>query len=78
MRRWGDLKFYFREFLGQNVGHSEMSDHKDIAHVYNRGNDFYKWFLGDSMTYTCGMFQDSSESLEAAQVHACVVCCLCV
>lgn len=64
---WGDVKFYFREFFGQNVTHSVKSDEGDIAHVYNRGNDFYNWFLGESMTYTSGIFQDESESLEAAQ-----------
>ncbi|MEY2936211.1 MAG: hypothetical protein RL033_6960 [Pseudomonadota bacterium] len=64
---WGDIKFYFKEFLTQNVTHSKRSDEADIAHVYNRGNDFYHWFLGDSMTYTSGIFNDPAESLEAAQ-----------
>ncbi|MBM4361342.1 MAG: class I SAM-dependent methyltransferase [Deltaproteobacteria bacterium] len=64
---WGDVKFYFREFLGTNVSHTESADKGDIAHVYNRGNDFYNWFLGESMTYTSGMFHDTSESLERAQ-----------
>jgi len=64
---WGDVKFYFREFLGQNVTHSQASDKGDIAHVYDRGNDFYHWFLGESMTYTSGIFRDPEETLEAAQ-----------
>ncbi len=64
---WGDVKFYFREFLGQNVTHSMKSDHGDIAHVYNRGNDFYNWFLGPSMTYTSGIFRSPDETLETAQ-----------
>ncbi len=66
---WGDVKFYFKEFLGQNVTHSVSSDEGDIAHVYNRGNDFYHWFLGDSMTYTSGIFQNVDESLEDAQLR---------
>jgi sphingolipid C9-methyltransferase len=64
---WGDIKFYFKEFLTQNVTHSKRSDEADIAHVYNRGNDFYHWFLGDTMVYTTGIFNDPSESLETAQ-----------
>ena len=64
---WGDLKFYVRDFLGQNVTHTPKSDAGDIAPVYNRGNDFYNWFLGETMTYTSGIFQDPSESLEDAQ-----------
>jgi cyclopropane fatty-acyl-phospholipid synthase-like methyltransferase len=64
---WGDIKFYFKEFLTQNLTHSLRSDEGDIAHVYNRGNDFYHWFLGDTMVYTSGIFRDPSESLETAQ-----------
>ena len=64
---WGDVKFYFREFLGQNVTHSLDSDRSDIAHVYDRGNDFYNWFLGETMVYTSGIFRDKAESLEDAQ-----------
>lgn len=64
---WGDVKFYFKEFLGTNVSHSRKADEGDIAHVYNRGNDFYNWFLGDTMVYTSGIFRDVDESLEAAQ-----------
>ena len=62
-----DARFYFRQFLGQNLGHSVEADHGDIAHVYNRGNDFYNWFLGESMIYTSGIFRDPAESLEEAQ-----------
>jgi cyclopropane fatty-acyl-phospholipid synthase-like methyltransferase len=64
---WGDVKFYFKEFLRQNVTHSVKSDEGDIAHVYNRGNDFYNWFLGDGMTYTSGIFQSEAETLEQGQ-----------
>lgn len=64
---WGDVKFFFREFLGQNVSHTVKSDAGDIAPVYNRGNDFYYWFLGEGMTYSCGLFEDPSENLETAQ-----------
>ncbi len=64
---WGDIKFYFGEFLRQNLTHSRRSDEADIAHVYNRGNDFYNWFLGDGMVYTSGIFEDEADSLETAQ-----------
>src|SRR5690606_13837953 len=66
---WGDIKFYFGEFLRQNLTHSRRSDEGDIAHVYNRGNDFYNWFLGDGMVYTSGIFHDESETLEQAQLR---------
>ncbi|HEY2405083.1 MAG TPA: cyclopropane-fatty-acyl-phospholipid synthase family protein [Polyangiaceae bacterium] len=72
---WGDVKFYFKEFLGTNVTHSVKADHGDIAHVYDRGNDFYNWFLGESMTYTSGMFLDPSDTLEAAQERKLATVC---
>jgi len=62
-----DLKFYFFTFLKQNFGHSEHADCADIAPVYDRGNDFYGWFLGPTMVYTSGIFQDPTESLEDGQ-----------
>jgi len=72
---WGDVKFYFREFLGTNVSHSIDADRGDIAHVYNRGNDFYHWFLGDTMVYTSGIFNDVDETLEQAQVRKLATVC---
>jgi len=66
---WGDVRFYFRHFLGTNVTHSQSSDRGDIQPVYNRGNDFYGWFLGETMVYTTGIFQDKSETLEVAQTR---------
>jgi cyclopropane fatty-acyl-phospholipid synthase-like methyltransferase len=63
----GDIQFYLKTFLKQNFGHSMKEDEGEIAHVYNRGNDFYNWFLGETMVYTSGMFRDRGESLETAQ-----------
>ena len=64
---WGDVKFYFNELLVQNLSHNSHSDKKDIVPVYDRGNDFYRACLGESMTFTSGLFEDPSESLEVAQ-----------
>lgn len=38
-----------------------------IAFHYDRGNDFYRHWLDDSMTYSCAYFRDPEMSLEAAQ-----------
>ena len=62
-----DIKFYLKDFLGQNVTHTVEADHGEIAHVYDRGNDFYNWFLGPMMVYTCGIFRDPGETLEEGQ-----------
>lgn len=62
-----DIKFYLKDVIGQNTGHSVEADEGDIAHVYNRGNDFYNWFLGAPMIYTSGIFHSPDESLEVGQ-----------
>jgi cyclopropane-fatty-acyl-phospholipid synthase len=40
-----------------------MRDHYDL------GNEFYALWLDDSMTYSAGVFEDSDETLEAAQAR---------
>ena len=66
---WGDLKFYVGKFLRQKLGHGLKADRDDVAPNYDRGNDFYRWFLGDSMVYTSGLFADPRETLEVAQAR---------
>ena len=66
---WADAKFFFRNFLVQNFSHSRAADRSDVKPVYDRGNDFYHWFLGDSMVYTSGVFRDAAEPLEVGQTR---------
>ena len=40
---------------------------KNIAHHYDLGNDFYRLWLDDTMTYSSAIFETGQESLEAAQ-----------
>ena len=40
---------------------------KNIAKHYDLGNDFYRLWLDDTMTYSSAMFETGQESLEAAQ-----------
>lgn len=40
---------------------------KNIAYHYDLGNDFYRLWLDDSMTYSSALFRSGKESLEAAQ-----------
>jgi cyclopropane-fatty-acyl-phospholipid synthase len=42
-------------------------ERKNIQHHYDIGNDFYKMWLDDSMTYTCAYFHSETDSLETAQ-----------
>jgi cyclopropane-fatty-acyl-phospholipid synthase len=47
----------------------------NIHHHYDLGNDFYKLWLDDELTYTCAYFADPAMTLEAAQIakmdHVC-------
>ena len=40
---------------------------KNISQHYDMSNDFFKTFLGPSMTYSCGIFENPTTSLEDAQ-----------
>ncbi len=40
---------------------------KNIEFHYDIGNDFYKLWLDDTMTYSCGYFRSESDSLTQAQ-----------
>jgi cyclopropane-fatty-acyl-phospholipid synthase len=47
---------------------SRAGSRKNIHAHYDLGNDFYKLWLDDSMTYSCALFQgDPEKSLEEAQ-----------
>ncbi|MCX5811135.1 MAG: cyclopropane-fatty-acyl-phospholipid synthase [Proteobacteria bacterium] len=39
----------------------------NIAHHYDLGNDFYKQYLDESMTYSCAYFRTDKDTLEQAQ-----------
>ena len=40
---------------------------KHVAHHYDRGNDFYKLWLDETMAYSCAYFRDENDTLEQAQ-----------
>jgi cyclopropane-fatty-acyl-phospholipid synthase len=40
---------------------------KHVAHHYDRGNDFYKLWLDETMAYSCAYFRHDGDTLEKAQ-----------
>ena len=40
---------------------------KNISHHYDRGNDLYRFYLDESMAYSCAYFRDPGDTLEQAQ-----------
>ena len=55
----------FRFWLQSN---SKSQARKNISYHYDLGNDFYKLWLDDTMTYSSALFQTGQESLEGAQI----------
>ncbi len=53
-----------RHWLRSN---SKRQARRNIAHHYDLGNDFYRLWLDDTMTYSSGLFVSGQESLERAQ-----------
>lgn len=49
--------------------HSRGRDKEVVSHHYDVSNTFYEIFLGPSMTYSCAVFEEPSDSLEVAQVR---------
>jgi len=49
--------------------HSKARDAKAISHHYDVSNAFYRIVLGPSLTYSCAVFRDPSETLEQAQAN---------
>ncbi|MBI4901378.1 MAG: class I SAM-dependent methyltransferase [Actinobacteria bacterium] len=47
--------------------HSRSRDAAAIAHHYDVSGDFYRLFLGPTMTYSCAVWEDPSVGLDAAQ-----------
>ncbi|MFN3952963.1 MAG: class I SAM-dependent methyltransferase [Pararhodobacter sp.] len=48
-------------------GNSRRQARRNIAYHYDLGNDFYRLWLDDSMTYSSALFRTGQESLERAQ-----------
>ena len=59
-RAYERLRFWWQS-------NSKTQARKNIAHHYDLGNDFYKLWLDDSMTYSSALFKSGQESLETAQ-----------
>jgi cyclopropane-fatty-acyl-phospholipid synthase len=47
--------------------HSRARDAAAISHHYDVSNDFYRLFLGPSMTYTCALWHSPDVGVDAAQ-----------
>lgn len=80
----GDLYYALDHFLGQmgkfsanasalkKFVHSSVSkknQKKEVTSHYDIGNDFYKLWLDETMSYSCGYFKNPDDTLYQAQVN---------
>ncbi|HEY0469106.1 MAG TPA: cyclopropane-fatty-acyl-phospholipid synthase family protein, partial [Polyangiaceae bacterium] len=61
------FKWAFTNFLPEVAIHSKSQDSRIVGEHYNRGNDFFAWFLGEAMVYTAAWFENPGVPLEQAQ-----------
>jgi cyclopropane fatty-acyl-phospholipid synthase-like methyltransferase len=61
------LKWAVTNFVPEVAIHSKKQDQRIVREHYDRGNDFFGWFLGERMVYTSGFFMNPNETLEEAQ-----------
>ena len=60
------LNSKFRKFMPKQ-SHTKANSKNDVQNHYDIGNDFYKIWLDDSMTYSCAYFKTPEDTLEVAQ-----------
>ena len=51
----------------EGLRHSTTRDAEAIEHHYDVSNQFYEMVLGESMAYTCALYEDAGRTLEQAQ-----------
>jgi cyclopropane-fatty-acyl-phospholipid synthase len=49
--------------------HTRRRDARAISSHYDVSNDFYRLFLGSTMTYSCALFENESDELDDAQIN---------
>ena len=67
----GFFEFSFlKNFLKKNMlKNTKTRSQKNISLHYDLGNDFFSLWLDKTLTYSCGIFNSSNETLEQAQIN---------
>lgn len=60
---------------GRWRAHSRSRDRTAVSHHYDVGNDFYRLLLGESMTYSCAVFESADDPLTQAQYNKVELIC---
>ena len=61
---------FLNNFFKKNVfKNTKKRSQKNISVHYDLGNDFFSTWLDKTLTYSCGIFNSSKETLEEAQIN---------
>lgn len=73
----GLIKFFLTGMVPELIMHTRSQDEEQVRDHYDRGDDFYGWFLGPRMIYTSGIVSDinTEETLEQLQDNKLAVVC---
>ncbi|CAE7201489.1 hypothetical protein PTNB73_05893 [Pyrenophora teres f. teres] len=73
----GLIKHFLFGMIPEMIVHSRSQDEEQVRDHYDRGDDFYGWFLGPRMIYTSGIISDinKEESLEQLQDNKMSIVC---
>ncbi|KAF2185010.1 S-adenosyl-L-methionine-dependent methyltransferase [Zopfia rhizophila CBS 207.26] len=74
---FGLIKYFLTGMLPEVIMHTKSQDEEQVRDHYDRGDDFYGWFLGPRMIYTSGIISDihREESLEQLQDNKLSIVC---
>lgn len=74
---WELFRFILFKFFTDVLVHSRSQDEEQVRDHYDRGDDFYAWFLGPRMVYTSGIISDTTkeETLEELQDNKLAIVC---
>ncbi|KAI9717511.1 MAG: Sphingolipid C9-methyltransferase 2 [Candelaria pacifica] len=71
------FRFFFVGMMPEVIMHTRSQDEEQVRDHYDRGDDFYGWFLGPRMIYTSGIVSDidKEETLEQIQDNKLAIVC---
>lgn len=69
--------YFLTGMMPEVIMHTRSQDEEQVRDHYDRGDDFYGWFLGPRMVYTSGIISDitKEETLEQLQDNKLAIVC---
>jgi cyclopropane fatty-acyl-phospholipid synthase-like methyltransferase len=66
---WFETKYLVKDLLKHTLFHFDSHNEENIDEGYNKGNEWFASMLGETMTYTSGIYKTEDETLEQAQIN---------